>query len=147
LLLPLQGNTARLNLASVKRKERVLIAGIGTDIVAVERFSAWQKDARLIQRFFHADECAAFKALTGERAREYLAGRFAAKEAFGKALGTGLRGLRLSDICVTNDENGKPVMSLLGSAAAHLQKSGAARVLVSISHGGGFAIAFVVLET
>ena len=123
-----------------------MIVGIGTDIVAVERFCAWQTDERLIARFFHADECRAFKACAGERAREYLAGRFAAKEAFAKALGTGLRGLRLSDICVTNDERGKPVMSLFGSAAASVQKTGAARVFVSISHGGGFALAFVVLE-
>jgi holo-[acyl-carrier protein] synthase len=124
-----------------------VIAGIGADIVAVERFSAWQKDARLVERFFHADECAAFKTFLPERAREFLAGRFAAKEAFCKALGTGMRGLKLSDICVASDENGKPVMRLFHSAAFLAKKNGTSRVFVSLSHDGGYALAFVVLET
>jgi holo-[acyl-carrier protein] synthase len=127
-----------------------MIAGIGVDIAAVGRFRAWQKNRRLIERFFHADECAAYNALCaaqGEAALgQFLAGRFAAKEAFGKALGTGMRGLNLADICVLNNELGKPEMKLFGGAAHKLEKSGARRVHVSLSHDGDYAIAFVVLE-
>jgi holo-[acyl-carrier protein] synthase len=127
-----------------------MIVGIGVDLVKIERFRAWQKDRRLIGRFFHADECAAYDALCaalGDAPEKFLAGRFACKEAFGKALGTGMRGLNLSDICVLNGESGKPEMRLFSTAKNALEKSGARRVHVSISHDGEYALAFVVPET
>jgi holo-[acyl-carrier protein] synthase len=131
-----------------------MITGIGTDIVFVERFDAWVKDASIVKRFFHADECAVFESIAGrssghsfKAASLFLAGRFAAKEAFSKALGTGIRGFRLSDIRVLNDSLGKPVMTLYGGAASLLAKMGAGRVHVSLSHDGGYALAFVALET
>ncbi|GMO46904.1 MAG: holo-ACP synthase [Treponemataceae bacterium] len=125
-----------------------MIAGIGVDIAAAGRFSAWQKNRRLIERFFHADECAALYAARDDIAlRQFLAGRFAAKEAFGKALGTGMRGLNLADICVLNNELGKPEMRLFYGAASRLAQSGARRVHISLSHDGDYAIAFVVLES
>jgi holo-[acyl-carrier protein] synthase len=123
-----------------------MVAGIGVDIVKIGRFRAWQKDRGLIGRFFHADECAACGASALE-AGKFLAGRFACKEAFGKALGTGMRGLRLSDIRVLNGESGRPEISLFSTAKAALEKSGARRVHVSLAHDGEYAVAFVVHET
>jgi holo-[acyl-carrier protein] synthase len=75
-----------------------------------------------------------------------LAARFAAKEAFGKALGTGLSGIVLKDIMVVNNYNGKPELSVSGTALAALEKAGADRVHVSLTHERDTAIAVVILE-
>ena len=75
-----------------------------------------------------------------------LAARFAAKEAFGKALGTGLAGMRLRDIQVINNHNGRPDMILHGTALERFRALGAARVLVSLTHESDNAVAVVVIE-
>jgi holo-[acyl-carrier protein] synthase len=75
-----------------------------------------------------------------------LGARFAAKEAFGKALGTGLSGFELKDICVVEDGFGKPALTVYGSALRLLKKNGADTIPVSLSHDGEYALAFVVLE-
>jgi holo-[acyl-carrier protein] synthase len=75
-----------------------------------------------------------------------LAARFAAKEAFGKALGTGLAGIVLKDIMVVNQHNGRPEVQVFNTALGALQKSGADRVHISLTHERDNAIAMVVLE-
>jgi holo-[acyl-carrier protein] synthase len=75
-----------------------------------------------------------------------LAVRFAAKEAFGKALGTGLAGIVLKDIMVANRHNGSPEIEVFGTARAALNKSGAGRIHVSLTHERDNAIAMIVLE-
>jgi holo-[acyl-carrier protein] synthase len=69
-----------------------LIAGIGVDIVHIQRMRRWRRQDGLLERYFHPQELAAVLA-RGEGALNSLACRFAAKEAFGKALGTGLAGI------------------------------------------------------
>jgi holo-[acyl-carrier protein] synthase len=125
-----------------------MIVGIGTDIAEIARFLSWAGNRGLTERFFHSDECAALERIpSGGQAARFLAGRFAAKEAFSKALGTGFRGVALREICVLGAPNGRPALSLFGSAREALSRSGAAKVHVSLSHDGGLAIAFVVLES
>jgi holo-[acyl-carrier protein] synthase len=75
-----------------------------------------------------------------------LAARFAAKEAFGKALGTGLAGFSLNECAVINDENGKPELFLFGKAKKAFQAFGGVRVLVALTHEHDYAIAVVVIE-
>ena len=75
-----------------------------------------------------------------------LAARFSAKEAFGKALGTGLKGIALKDIEVALDEHGKPDLVLRGSAEEALKQSRGGRVFLSLSHDATFAIAQVIIE-
>ena len=75
-----------------------------------------------------------------------LAARFAAKEAFGKALGTGLKGIKLSDIQVVSDHNGKPDIMVHGTAAKALSDSGAESIYVSLTHERDNAVAVVILE-
>ena len=75
-----------------------------------------------------------------------LAARFAAKEAFGKALGTGLRGIVLKDIMVKNNHNGQPEILVSGTALLALENSGARKIHVSLTHEKDYAIAMVVLE-
>ena len=88
-----------------------MIVGIGVDVVQIDRFLPWVENMALAGRFFSEQE------LDGVRGRQdvaqALAVRFAAKEAFGKALGTGLRNLVLKDIQVLQDDFGKPFFVLL----------------------------------
>jgi holo-[acyl-carrier protein] synthase len=75
---------------------------------------------------------------------ERLAGRFAAKEAVSKALGTGIRRLRWRDIEILPNRRGRPTVYLHGKAAARAQEMGVTWLSVSITHTGELAIAFVI---
>jgi holo-[acyl-carrier protein] synthase len=75
-----------------------------------------------------------------------LAARFAAKEALGKALGTGLAGIVLKDIMVVNLHNGRPEIKVFGTAQDALRRIGAERLHISLTHEKDNAIAMVVLE-
>ena len=102
-----------------------MIIGVGIDVVHVERIRRWRNIEGLYDRFFHPEELAS--ALPrGEVGILSLAARFAAKEAFGKAIGSGLRHFALRDIAVLNDSHGKPFMMLTGAAEAAFQDFGGA---------------------
>jgi len=122
-----------------------VIIGIGVDVVHVRRLEHWSSVEGLLERFFHGEELAAARS-RGSSAVLSLAARFAAKEAFGKALGTGLAGIVLKDIMVANRHNERPRMELFGSALEALRKSGADTVHLSLTHERDNAIAMVVLE-
>lgn len=120
-----------------------MIYGIGTDITAVKRFEKWVKDSQMIDRFFNqAEKC------TGTEAAkcQHYAVRFAAKEAFSKALGTGLT-FDLKDVYITKNEEGKPFLQIQGSARKILdERCGKCSVHVSLSHEKEYAIAYVMIE-
>ena len=122
-----------------------MILGIGIDIVKIGRMEAWQDQPDLLKRYFHPDEIA-----KAERRGAYwiqsLAARFAAKEAYGKALGTGLSDIKLSDIRIENDEQGKPHICLSGGALKRFQTIGGTGIFVSLTHESDNAIAVVVIE-
>ena len=123
-----------------------MIAGIGVDVVHVRRMSRWRNTPGLLERYFHPEEL--LQALSrGNGIELSLAARFAAKEAFGKALGTGLAGIVLKDIMVANHHNGRPEIRVEGTARRALEKSGANRVHLSLTHEKDSAIAMVVLES
>ena len=91
-----------------------MIAGIGTDITDVRRFKRWVKDPLMIERFFNEQE-RMYNGTESARCQHYAV-RFAAKEAFSKALGTGICGFGLKDVYVTNDKDGKPSLNIENSA-------------------------------
>ena len=122
-----------------------MIAGIGIDAVHVSRMERWQKIPGLLERYFHPDELSACLA-KGKNAALSLAARFAAKEAFGKALGTGLKGIVLKHITVKNRQGGQPELIVSGTALNALRHSGAGRIHISLSHERENAFAMVVLE-
>ena len=122
-----------------------MIKGTGIDIVEIKRMEHWMSDRKLLERFFHSDEIA-YSLSRGKNAAQSLAARFAAKEALGKALGTGLKNISLNDILVVNDSNGKPQLKLSGSAEEKLQESGARKIHISLSHEKKNAIAMIILE-
>ncbi len=122
-----------------------MIIGIGIDVVHVERIRRWSHIEGLYDRFFHPEELAA--ALPrGEVGVLSLAARFAAKEAFGKAIGSGLRHFALKEIAVLNDSNGKPFMMLTGGAEAAFKDCGGHRLVCSLSHERDNALAMVIIE-
>ncbi|MDR5868211.1 holo-ACP synthase [Halomonas koreensis] len=124
-----------------------MILGIGTDIARVARFEAAQArhGERFAERLLGADELARYR--DRGRPAAYLAKRFAAKEAFVKALGTGLRrGMRWPEIQVDNDALGRPTLSLSGRALELAQAEGVRSLHLSLSDEAAFAVAFVVLE-
>ncbi len=122
------------------------IVGIGLDLVKIERIRAladrWQE--RFLARLYTEAE----RRYCFDRASPYasLAGRFAAKEAVLKAIGTGWSaGISWQDIQVLNDGSGKPVAHVQGRAGALLQEAGVTDIHISLSHDADYAIAQVVL--
>ena len=125
-----------------------MIYGIGTDIVAVERFQKFIDSGNMavIERLLTATECSRCSSI--KDTASCMAARFAAKEAFLKALGTGLRdGISWLDMEVYNDVLGKPELILSGKAAEQFHANGLSRIHLSLSHDGGSAVAMVVLES
>ena len=122
-----------------------MIAGVGTDIAEVKRFEKWVRDPQMIERFFHEKEKSSAKS---EAAKcQHYAARFAAKEAFSKALGTGITGFGLKDVYITNDSEGKPLLNIEGAALSLMkERLGECRAFVSLSHEKEYAVAFVILE-
>lgn len=122
-----------------------MILGVGVDIVDVNRMRHWWERPRLLRRFFHENEIEAVKLRKSAEVLS-LAARFAAKEAFGKALGTGMRRLTLSDIEVRNSHNGKPEILVHGTAQRALEAAGGTRLHISMTHEKNHAVAMVVIE-
>jgi holo-[acyl-carrier protein] synthase len=123
-----------------------MIAGIGTDLVAIGRMRAlWQRHGeRALEKLLAPEERAACRA-SADPAR-FLAKRFAAKEAFGKALGTGIRApVLLPAIAVTHDELGKPGLGYAAELAGWIAARGLVAHL-SLSDEAEQALAFVVIE-
>ena len=123
-----------------------MIAGVGTDIAAVARLGRLYErhGERALDKLLAPSERADF-AKAKDPAR-FLAKRFAAKEAFGKALGIGIaKPAVLPNIAVAHDALGKPFFDYAPELAAHLAERGLLAHL-SISDEQEFAVAFVVLE-
>ena len=121
-----------------------MIVGIGTDIVDISRLE--NALARIGDRVFTAGELAAADAFVRSRS-EHLAGRWAAKEALAKALGTGFgESCSFLDIEINNNEAGTPVMSLSGVTRQTFEKIGGKKLHLSISHEKSYATAFVIIE-
>lgn len=120
-----------------------MIKGLGIDIVETARLSEIlrRRGRRFVQRVFTPEE----EKVCGSSVQR-LAGRFAAKEAFFKALGTGFRGFKWQDVEVSNNELGAPALRFCGRVSAHLREIGVVRVHVSISHDREYAVAQVILE-
>ncbi len=120
-----------------------MISGLGNDIIEISRIAASiaRHGSRFLDRVFTPAEqqyC-----LSHRYSERNFAGRFAAKEALVKAFGTGLReGISWLDMEITNDDYGKPLVSLSPALSARL--GGDPQILLSISHSHEYAIATVI---
>ena len=115
-----------------------MIVGHGIDIEALASIqNAVEKREGFAQRVLTDKEMERFSSLKGRRQIEYLAGRWSAKEAFSKAIGTGIGKLGFQDLEVLNNERGAPYFS---------KSPFSGKVWLSISHTDQFVIASVILE-
>ena len=97
------------------------IYGIGTDIIKVNRIKKTIKNKLILLRLFNKDEILKCKKI--KNSFNCFAKRFAAKEAFSKALGTGIaKGINFNEIIVLNEKNGKPFIRLLGKTKVNVEK-------------------------
>jgi len=115
-----------------------MIVGHGIDIEALASIqNAVKKRKGFAQRVLTDKEMERFSSLKGRRQVEYLAGRWSAKEAFSKAMGTGIGKLGFQDLEVLNNERGAPYFS---------KSPFSGKVWLSISHTDQFVTASVILE-
>ena len=125
-----------------------MIFGIGTDIADCVRVgSIYAKHGHhFVKNILTPAELERMAELKDPK--DYIAGRWAAKEAFSKALGTGMCAeCAFVEIEVLSDERGKPFVKLYAATAETAKRLGITRIHVSISHERELATAFVVLET
>lgn len=122
-----------------------MIIGLGTDIAEVPRIAKSIENNSFKEKVFSAAEIEYCEQKVN-KAESYTA-RFAAKEAFFKALGTGWRGgMAFNEVEVINDEIGKPALNILGTTAAIIKEKNIRIIHVSLSHIKGLAMAVVILE-
>jgi holo-[acyl-carrier protein] synthase len=124
-----------------------MVYGIGIDVVKIDRFerslSRWGE--RFCQRVFTPRELSSCQ--TKARPGQHLALRFAAKEAFLKALGVGMfQGVGWKEIEISNEPSGQPHLVLSGEAKKSCQRRGIKEIYVSISHEKDYGVAQVLLE-
>jgi holo-[acyl-carrier protein] synthase len=125
-----------------------MIVGLGLDIAEIDRIEAAisRHGAPFLERLFtpaEASYCERYK----NRFERY-AGRFAAKEAAMKALGTGWsRGVRWRDVEVVREPGGRPTLRLAGVARKIADGLGVKNISLSITHSGNFALAEVIFES
>lgn len=123
---------------------KAVLRGIGVDAVKISRMDTKRMGTHVLKRMFHPQEVEQMESM-GQGEAEYLASRFAAKEALVKALGTGFKGIAPSEICVISDATGKPEFLLADELKKRLNINSLGLHL-SLTHEGDLAIAFVVVE-
>jgi holo-[acyl-carrier protein] synthase len=124
-----------------------MIVGIGTDVCSIARIGKTLErfGDRFVKRILTAEERVRFDHAKDKAG--HFAKRFAAKEAFAKAIGTGIHPpFTWHSITVTRDRKGKPGIRPSAAMSEHLKSLGVAESHISLSDDAGVAIAFVVLE-
>ncbi|MEI6227737.1 MAG: holo-ACP synthase [Methylophilaceae bacterium] len=124
-----------------------MIFGIGTDIVEVSRIAASINafGDSFAERVLATSELEGYQ--NSQIKARFLAKRFAAKEAFSKALGTGLRApATFQNIAISHDDLGKPILVLAPDLLAFMQEKNIQHTHISISDEKNLATAFVILE-
>ena len=123
------------------------IYGIGTDIVKIKRITRVIKKKTSINRLFNINEIK--KCRNIKNVSNCFAKRFAAKEAFSKALGTGVsRGINFNEIIILNEKNGKPFIRLEGITKKQVDKKIKKKYKISLSltDEDNYAVAFVTIS-
>ena len=124
------------------------IYGIGTDIVSVERIKKSLKNRDFINRIFNEKEILKCKKIN--KSINCYAKRFAAKEAFSKALGTGIaNGINFNEIVILNKKSGKPYINIIGKTKKILNKKfqrKKSKISLSLSDEKKYAVAFVTIS-
>ena len=124
------------------------IFGIGTDIVKIKRIKKSLKNKLFLRRIFNTDEilrCSRMK-----NSANCFAKRFSAKEAFAKALGTGIsKGINFNEIIILNEKNGKPFIKLISQTKKNVEKKIKGKkfkISLSLSDEKDYAVSFVTIS-
>jgi len=123
------------------------IYGIGTDIVYVDRLKKFKKNKNFLEKIFSKEEISKCSRLINSI--NCYAKRFAAKEAFAKAIGTGIsNGINLNEIIVMNEKNGKPFIKIKGKTMKVIKKKFKKKIKIalSLSDEKKYAVAFVTIS-
>jgi holo-[acyl-carrier protein] synthase len=124
-----------------------MIVGVGIDSVSISRIAQLMDryGERFLRKIFTPAEVE--EGLARRDSAAYFAARFAAREAFFKALGTGWgRGIALKEISVVREDSGRPRLSLSAAAQKAAESRGSTKPHLSLSHEGDAAQAIVILE-
>jgi holo-[acyl-carrier protein] synthase len=124
-----------------------MIYGIGIDSAATDRIARLMEryGGRFLERIFSEEEIA--EGMSRADSADYFAARFAAREAFFKALGTGWgRGIPLREVTVVRNDLGRPSLALSGNAEKAVRNLRIEHSHLSLTHEGGIAQAIVILE-
>ena len=125
------------------------IFGIGTDIIKISRIKRSIKNKLFLSRVFNEKEIIRCKKL--KNSSNCYAKRYAAKEAFSKALGTGIsRGINLNEIIILNNKNGKPYIKLNNKTKSIIDrkfKKKIYKISLSLSDENDYAVAFVTISS
>jgi len=123
------------------------IFGVGTDIVKTNRIQRLLKRKNILEKLFNKDEIIKCKRI--KNTANCFAKRFAAKEAFSKALGTGIsKGINFNEIVVLNEKNGKPFIKLIEDTKKNVEKKlrkKSYKISLSLTDEDEFAVAFVTI--
>ena len=124
------------------------IFGIGTDIISIDRIKNSLKNKNFIKRVYNEKEI--FKCKKLSTSINCFAKRFAAKEAFSKALGTGIsKGINLNEIVILNKKSGKPYINITGQTKKILLKKfkgKKSKISLSLADEKKYAVAFVTIS-
>lgn len=123
-----------------------MIIGVGCDIVEhnITEVLNWEFDSNILKRIFSQEELVLYE---NQKNKNFIVGRFAAKEAVLKCLGTGMQdGISLTDIRILQLENGKPIINVQGEVKKISNYLGIESWHISISHSTNYSFAFVIAE-
>ncbi len=123
------------------------IFGLGSDIVDINRIKKVLKNKDFIKKIFSKNEIKIIKAKL-KTTINYCAKRFAAKEAFSKALGTGISGgILFKDISINNDKKGRPYIKLIGKTKSIVQRTIKKRykIFLTLTDEKKYALAVVII--
>tara|TARA_B100001057_G_C22810810_1_gene935338 strand:- start:1265 stop:1648 length:384 start_codon:yes stop_codon:yes gene_type:complete len=125
----------------------IKIYGVGTDIVKISRLTKHLKNKKFLDRLFNKNEIN--KCKIRKNSTNCYAKRFAAKEAFSKAIGIGIsKGIRFNEIVIKNTKSGKPQIELLGKTKKIISKILKKKfsIFLTLSDEKSFAVATVIIS-
>ena len=124
------------------------IFGVGTDIVKTNRIQKLLRKKNVLEKLFSKEEIIKCKRI--KKTTNCFAKRFAAKEAFSKALGTGIsKGIKFNQIVVLNEKNGKPFIKLIENTKINVEKKLKKKnykIVLSLTDEDKYAVAFVTIS-
>ena len=124
------------------------LLGIGTDIVKISRIKKSINKSKFLPRLFNEKEI--FKCKKTKNSSNCYAKRFAAKEAFSKALGTGVsKGINFNEIVILNEKNGRPYIKLIENTKKIVEKKlkkKKYKISLSLTDEENYAVAFVTIS-